>query len=43
MPANTDLPKGDFRLQSALSISQSATINRLNIQKINEKQTEIML
>lgn len=43
MPANTDLPKGDFRLQSALSISQSAIINRLHIQKINKNQKEIML
>lgn len=43
MPANTDLTKGDLRLQSALSISQLAIINRLHIQKINRNQKEIML
>ena len=43
MPANTDLTKGDLRLQSALSISQLAIINRLHIQKINKNQKEIML
>jgi len=43
MPANTDLTKGDLRLQSALSISQSAIINRLHIKKIFKKQKKIML
>ena len=41
--AGGDLPKGDLRLQSALSISQLAIINRLHIQKINRNQKEIML